>query len=44
MVVKVLLSRGTNYEFMGQMNNIHGLDRAHDTSRLPVIIGGTLHF
>ena len=32
MIVKVLFSSRVNYEFGGQMSNIHGLDRAHDTS------------
>jgi hypothetical protein len=43
MVLKVLIYRRVNYEFVGQKSNISGLDRAHDTSGFPLLIGGKLH-
>jgi hypothetical protein len=42
MAFKVLISRKANYEFVGQMSDIRGLDRAHDISGFPLLIGGNL--
>jgi hypothetical protein len=42
MLLKVLISGRVYYEFVGQMSNIRGFGRAHDTSGLPLLMGGNL--